>query len=371
MPHLLNRAEVPKGAIEEELSPIKVAIRTMEEKNKDLKAMIAAQKDDPSQSINPLTMALNGTIDAAVQGGTEMYRKAFFTPSFLAANPGAETEAMIAKLKTLMAAQVKILEVGMLVHGAQIPPNVRPLHEHLEETLAKLKARDDKPVVHITAAPSPGTALTSGAGVTRGRAYGQSLKTSPPATAASALASRPMSAISQNKANVSKAPEVSRSAKPQVSSANPFESKPVSSATVGGNPFDSSVSGKPTDFIVAAKETPPPVSRAHKPSVKGRHNPFPETTPASTPPPRPAKTVSVVSPPSAVNPFASAAPAVSAPPPRPISAKPGISPPKHANDNNPFNNPFHQVTQESPEKKPPAVKRRPVVSADKSVDSKA
>jgi hypothetical protein len=48
-------------------------------------------------SINPLTMQLNGVLDAAVMGGTENYRKAFFTSSYLEANP--QNEGLVAELQ--------------------------------------------------------------------------------------------------------------------------------------------------------------------------------------------------------------------------------------------------------------------------------
>jgi hypothetical protein len=49
-------------------------------------------------------MMLNGVIDAAVQGGTEKYREAFFTPKFSKSNPG--TEGHVSALKRLIGQQV-------------------------------------------------------------------------------------------------------------------------------------------------------------------------------------------------------------------------------------------------------------------------
>ena len=51
-------------------------------KNKELTSMITTYRNDPGRNINPLSMALNGVIDAAVMGGTDNYEKAFFVPEY-------------------------------------------------------------------------------------------------------------------------------------------------------------------------------------------------------------------------------------------------------------------------------------------------
>lgn len=47
----------------------------MEQKNQELKTLISRYKKNPKQNINPLSMALNGVIDAAVMGGIANYTK--------------------------------------------------------------------------------------------------------------------------------------------------------------------------------------------------------------------------------------------------------------------------------------------------------
>jgi len=59
-----------------ELAPLEVAIETVETKNSELSSMIDEYSNaSNSKDINPLSMLLNGVIDAAVQGGTEQYKK--------------------------------------------------------------------------------------------------------------------------------------------------------------------------------------------------------------------------------------------------------------------------------------------------------
>ena len=54
-----------------ELAPLEVAIETVETKNSELSSMIDEYSNaSNSKDINPLSMLLNGVIDAAVQGGT-------------------------------------------------------------------------------------------------------------------------------------------------------------------------------------------------------------------------------------------------------------------------------------------------------------
>ena len=59
-----------------ELAPLEVAIETVEAKNSDLSSMVDEFTNaSGSKDINPLSMLLNGVIDAAVCGGTVQYKK--------------------------------------------------------------------------------------------------------------------------------------------------------------------------------------------------------------------------------------------------------------------------------------------------------
>jgi hypothetical protein len=48
----------------------------MQLKNQDIKALSSRYRKNPQQNINPLSMTLNGVIDAAVMGGIVNYNKA-------------------------------------------------------------------------------------------------------------------------------------------------------------------------------------------------------------------------------------------------------------------------------------------------------
>ena len=51
------------------------AVETMESKNNELERVITRIQSDLTQSINPLSMILNGIIDAAVMGGIAKYEE--------------------------------------------------------------------------------------------------------------------------------------------------------------------------------------------------------------------------------------------------------------------------------------------------------
>ncbi|MGH0161934.1 UNVERIFIED_CONTAM: hypothetical protein FKN15_068563 [Acipenser sinensis] len=57
------------------LSPLENAIETMQTANEKILTMIKQQQSDPSLSINPLSMLLNGIVDPAVMGGFAKYEK--------------------------------------------------------------------------------------------------------------------------------------------------------------------------------------------------------------------------------------------------------------------------------------------------------
>lgn len=64
------------------------ALETMESTNKQLRAIIARHKVDPNLNVNPLSMKLQGIIDAAVMGGVSNYEKVRHVRMHLPSLPG-------------------------------------------------------------------------------------------------------------------------------------------------------------------------------------------------------------------------------------------------------------------------------------------
>lgn len=122
------------------LSPIEIAIETMEKSNSKLKTTIIQHINDSSLQIVSLSMILKGILDPAVNGGFSKYEEVFFTKDYLHKhNNSSKEELKINELKTLIAEQIPLLEVGIQVHRERVDAQVQPLHDRLEELFAKMK----------------------------------------------------------------------------------------------------------------------------------------------------------------------------------------------------------------------------------------
>ncbi|XP_067134875.1 dedicator of cytokinesis protein 1-like [Centruroides vittatus] len=122
-----------------EISPLENAIESMESTNNKIKNSVLQHRADPSLPINPLSMLLNGIVDAAVMGGIVNY-KAFFTEEYALKNPTRRDKESIQKLKDLIACQIPLLEAGLQIHKQKAPDNLKPFHEHMEDAFVKLRA---------------------------------------------------------------------------------------------------------------------------------------------------------------------------------------------------------------------------------------
>ncbi|XP_048584524.1 dedicator of cytokinesis protein 1 isoform X2 [Nematostella vectensis] len=147
----------------EEVSPIRNALETMMSKNKELRSLIGMLKADPNLNVNPLTQNLQGTVDAAVMGGTSNYEKLFLIPEYLKENP--DHQQYVDQLKELLVEQVDVLEEGIRLHGTRIKDNIRPLHEIIETGFKQKKAhfeqfRKAKPSVSSAPPRNPRSRLT-------------------------------------------------------------------------------------------------------------------------------------------------------------------------------------------------------------------
>lgn len=120
-----------------ELTPIQNAIETMQRTNEDLRVLILQhQNQDPP--LNPLSMKLNGIIDAAVMGGTAKYEKAFLNDKYVSEHP--EDADRIETLQDLIAEQIPLLSVGIKIHLLKKPPDLKPFHDRLETMFQTIKA---------------------------------------------------------------------------------------------------------------------------------------------------------------------------------------------------------------------------------------
>ena len=137
LPGILRWSEVVSKKITE-LSPIEHACETVENMNHELEKLIVSYSLEPSKPISPLSMRLQGVIEAAVNGGVAKYQDAFFNPKYIHLHP--EQGAYIRRLKQLILQKVRILEGGLSLHGRLAPTNIQPLQRRLLERLTLMRA---------------------------------------------------------------------------------------------------------------------------------------------------------------------------------------------------------------------------------------
>ncbi|XP_028602510.2 dedicator of cytokinesis protein 4 isoform X1 [Podarcis muralis] len=137
LPGISRWFEVEKREVVE-MSPLENAIEVLENKNQQLRTLISQCQTRQMQNINPLTMCLNGVIDAAVNGGVTRYQEAFFVKEYILNHP--EDGEKIACLRELMLEQAQILEFGLAVHEKFVPQDMRPLHKKLVDQFFVMKS---------------------------------------------------------------------------------------------------------------------------------------------------------------------------------------------------------------------------------------
>ncbi|XP_044198867.1 dedicator of cytokinesis protein 4b isoform X6 [Thunnus albacares] len=137
LPGISRWFEVEKRELVE-VSPLENAIEVIENKNLQLRTLITQCQNRQMQNINPLTMCLNGVIDAAVNGGLARYQEAFFVKDYIMNHP--EDGEKIGRLRELMFEQAHILEYGLAVHEKFVPQDMRPLHKKLVDQFHLMKS---------------------------------------------------------------------------------------------------------------------------------------------------------------------------------------------------------------------------------------
>ncbi|XP_044271519.1 dedicator of cytokinesis protein 3 isoform X2 [Tribolium madens] len=121
----------------DEIPPVKYACETMQSVELELRQLITTYTIEPKRNLNPLTMRLQGIIDANVQGGISKYQQAFFTQEFAKLCP--EHMTYVYTLKNLILDAMQVIEEGLELHGRLAPAGVVPLHHRLLERFAQLK----------------------------------------------------------------------------------------------------------------------------------------------------------------------------------------------------------------------------------------
>ncbi|CAG9857501.1 unnamed protein product [Phyllotreta striolata] len=137
LPGILRWFPVERAQIHE-ISPLRNAIETMERTNKTLLNYVVVYNKDKNMQINPLSLTLNGILDAAVMGGIKNYEDVFFTCVYETHHP--EDTVLVQRLKDLIADQIPLLDLCIQIHKQKVPDNLQPLQKRLEERFAEMKA---------------------------------------------------------------------------------------------------------------------------------------------------------------------------------------------------------------------------------------
>ncbi|EGC35783.1 hypothetical protein DICPUDRAFT_47503 [Dictyostelium purpureum] len=119
-----------------ELSPIENALNSIIQKNEELLAKIDKHQASPQESISPLTMLLNGIIDASVNGGVSRY-ETFLSEDYLKQHP--EYKEIADLLKASLEQQLAVTEQGLRLHATLRPPEMAAMHDKLESFFITMK----------------------------------------------------------------------------------------------------------------------------------------------------------------------------------------------------------------------------------------
>ena len=113
--------------LQTELNPVENAIDTVNDNLQTLQRLYKRVMTDRNQSTNPLTMKLNGTLDAAVNGGLRLY-EVFFTEEYQLQNP--DHVPKIKQLRMAMQELVSELVELMIVIALIFFISVKFLEKH-------------------------------------------------------------------------------------------------------------------------------------------------------------------------------------------------------------------------------------------------
>ncbi|GMH72801.1 hypothetical protein TrRE_jg3684 [Triparma retinervis] len=129
------------------VNPLENAVAEIVKKNAELREKFGAMKNLPDGAAdNSYTMALNGVVDAAVNGGIGNYRT-FINGQYKEKNPeiyedvcsSGEKRDVCDRLIAALKEQLEILEGGVEIHGRKCSESLKPLHDHIVGMFGKMK----------------------------------------------------------------------------------------------------------------------------------------------------------------------------------------------------------------------------------------
>jgi len=125
-------------------SPLENAIKTIQDKNEELRNSFNQVDNAPTDGpvdVGPLSMCLQGMIDAAVNGGTQKYISAFLNDDYLKENPDAQTAKLQQDLKDVLRDHAEALKQGLAVFGNRSSAELKGLFDHLTGSYAQMASK--------------------------------------------------------------------------------------------------------------------------------------------------------------------------------------------------------------------------------------
>jgi len=161
LPNSRVRTEIVKR-LEVISTPIQNACNMVLEKNEELRTLIKKYDEAPegeAPNVQPLAMALNGCIMAAVNGGLTMYEEAFLTEQFRQEEP--DEAPLQSKLLAGIDEQMNVLDHGLQVFERHCSPDMADLLSMLKGVFGDMRVtwanKSAKAAVVTGSSPAPTT----------------------------------------------------------------------------------------------------------------------------------------------------------------------------------------------------------------------
>ncbi|KAI8877414.1 hypothetical protein K501DRAFT_260410 [Backusella circina FSU 941] len=162
-PTIVRRSKIIAMQVKE-LSPIENALEAMHNKNAELVSLNKKYLASGNRAnLSPFSMALNGAVDAPVNGGVPLYKKAFLSEQYWDDHP--EMHQAIEQLQQSILDQAVIIKECLVTHDKLVSNEMRPFHTTLTEfyyknfadeiKILKEKARPKKATTSKTKADIP------------------------------------------------------------------------------------------------------------------------------------------------------------------------------------------------------------------------
>jgi dedicator of cytokinesis protein 3 len=140
-----KRREIVVSKKEKLLSPFLNAITSIQMKNNEILEKISqfiASEKRGTPDVGPLSMILNGVIDAAVSGGMKKYEEAFIDSNYLLVH--TEDAGLLNDFQKALGDQLVVLAKGLQLFEQHCGEQLRPLYNHLSDLFEKMKMQEER-----------------------------------------------------------------------------------------------------------------------------------------------------------------------------------------------------------------------------------